>query len=555
MKTFNFTKEAHLLGKCFRVDYSSISVLLEAHSKIRNVEVGKLVYIGIIGAGIIGIIDEIRKLNREDNQAYVYVDEFNDESTLESSVYVVAEITMLGVIKDGKFTRSLVDVPRLDSECYALNGENISKFMRIISFSSDKNNLHIGKYVIDETADAYLDGNKFFQRHAAILGSTGSGKSWTVASLLEKANKLPNSNVIVFDLHGEYKSLSFAKRYTIPSPSDKESDNNLYLPYWLLNSNELQAMFLSQSEHSAHNQVSAFNACVLNAKIFMLTEPLNVTINSPVPFDIRLVVEELKIMDTELEPGAKAGTTKKGKFYGQFSRLISRIENKINDSRYNFMFADGAAHVITSMKAIARQLINDNIKIIDFSEVPEEILPMIISLVARIIYNVQFWTDKNDRYPIVLVCDEAHIYLPKKDRLDPSELQTVETFEKIAKEGRKYGVSLLVVSQRPSDISETILSQCNNILALRLTNATDQATVRRFMPDSFSSILNVLPILNIGECIVVGDSVLLPTRIKQFIPTEKPLSGTVDFWDEWSKEKPRTRDLGKAISNMIMQRK
>lgn len=545
MKTFNFEKENHLVGKCFRVDYSSISVVVDVQSKVNILEVGKLVSVGINNDScIIGIIDTIRKLNREDNQAYVYVDKDTDDASLETSVQVVADITMLGALEGGKFTRSLVNVPKLDSECFVLDGENIKKFMHIISFSSEKNNLHIGKYVIDETADAYLDGNKFFQRHAAILGSTGSGKSWTVASILERANKLNSSNVVVFDLHGEYGSLSFAERLKVPSSNTPE--NALYLPYWLLNASELQSMFLEQSEHSAHNQVSAFNAAVLEAKGG--GEGSTISINSPVPFDIKDVIEALKALNTEVTDGARAGTTKKGKFYDQFSRLIARIENKINDKRYSFMF-DAPTN---SMVDVAYNLINDKIKVIDFSEVPEEILPVIISLVARIIYNVQFWMNKEDRHPIVLVCDEAHLYLPKKDSLNPSEVRAVETFEKIAKEGRKYGVSLLVVSQRPSDISETILSQCNNILALRLTNATDQATIKRFMPDSFSSILNVLPLLNIGECIVVGDSVLLPTRIKQFMPKEKPLSGTVDFWDEWSKDH-KPRNFEQAINSMIKQ--
>jgi len=457
-------------------------------------------------------------------------------------------------VRDSKFSRSLVDVPKINSECFILNGDNLFNFMQIVSFSSDSN-LNIGKYVIDSNSNAYLDGNKFFQRHAAILGSTGSGKSWTVASILEQANKLPNSNIIVFDLHGEYQSLSFARKYIIPGPSYNTSkDNVLALPYWLLNADELTSMFIEKTEFTATNQISAFYKAIIEAKS-QEANTENISLNSPITFDMKHIIEALTLLDTEMVEGTRAGSTKQGKFYGQFSRLISRIENKISDKRYNFMFGDVNC-MSTSMLDIAQKLVdntgNNRIKIIDFSEVPEEILPVIISLVARIIYNLQFWTDKADRTPISLVCDEAHLYLHKKDQLNPNEIRAVETFEKIAKEGRKYGVSLLVVSQRPSDISETILSQCGNILALRLTNATDQATVRRFMPNSFSSILNVLPMLDIGECIVVGDSVLLPTRIRQFVPREKPLSGTIDFWDEWNTEAKR-RNLKQTISSMVKQ--
>ena len=162
------------------------------------------------------------------------------------------------------------------------------------------------------------------------------------------------------------------------------------------------------------------------------------------------------------------------------------------------------------------------IKVIDFSEVPADILPVIVGLVARILYQVQFWTDRQRRKPIALVCDEAHMYLPKKDGKNPVEQRAVENFEKIAKEGRKYGVALLIVSQRPSDVSSTILSQCNNIVSLRLTNGDDQATVKRLMPESLESLMDTLPILDIGEALVVGDAVLLPSRIRIHPPAEKP---------------------------------
>jgi DNA helicase HerA-like ATPase len=192
------------------------------------------------------------------------------------------------------------------------------------------------------------------------------------------------------------------------------------------------------------------------------------------------------------------------------------------------------------------------IKVVDFSEVPADVLPVIVGLVARIIYQVQFWTDRDKRKPIGLVCDEAHLYLPKKDGKNPVEQRAIENFEKIAKEGRKYGVALLIVSQRPSDVSETILSQCNNVIALRLTNGDDQATVRQLMPESLEGLMDTLPILEIGEALVVGDAVLLPSRIRIKPPTEKPLSATIDFWDEWAKT-PTPPDLVKAVENMRRQ--
>jgi DNA helicase HerA-like ATPase len=151
-----------------------------------------------------------------------------------------------------------------------------------------------------------------------------------------------------------------------------------------------------------------------------------------------------------------------------------------------------------------------------------------------------------------MVCDEAHLYLPKKDGKNPVEQRAIEAFEKIAKEGRKYGVALLIVSQRPSDVSSTILSQCNNVIALRLTNSNDQATVKNLMPESLESLLEVLPIMDIGEALVVGDAVLLPSRIKINEPGEKPLSATIDFWTKWL-QKVKKPNFEKAVENMRKQ--
>jgi hypothetical protein len=249
---------------------------------------------------------------------------------------------------------------------------------------------------------------------------------------------------------------------------------------------------------------------------------------------------------------------KQGSFFGQFSRLLTRIRSKLSDKRYGFLFhAPEKANHYDFMAAMVKQLMDfktkkAQIKVIDFSEVPSEILPVIVGLVARIIFQIQFWTPHDKRRPLAMVCDEAHLYLPKKENQNPIEKRAIEAFEKIAKEGRKYGVALLIASQRPSDVSTTVLSQCNNIIAMRLTNGADQATVKKLMPESLESLLDVLPIMDIGEALVVGDAVLLPSRIKITKPNEKPLSATIDFWSEWQKtaEKP---DFERAVENMRKQ--
>jgi len=387
-----------------------------------------------------------------------------------------------------------------------------------------------------------------------------------VASILERAAKLPTSNLIVFDLHGEYSKLSYARHLRIPGPDElgTASDELLYLPYWLLNAEEMQAMFIDRSEFSAHNQVMAFQDAVIVQKKVILQklekqDVLNAfTLDSPVPFSIDEVIKNLKGMNEEMTQGVHA--LKQGKFFGQFSRLLIRLKSKLSDKRYGFLFnAPESEHDYNAMARTATKLMDyatekAQVKVIDFSEVPADILPVIVGLVARIIYQVQFWTDHDKRRPLAFICDEAHLYLPKKDGKNPVELRAIESFEKIAKEGRKYGVALVIISQRPSDVSATILSQCNNVIALRLTNRDDRNTVSKLMPESLESLLEVLPIMDIGEALVVGDSVLLPSRIKINAPNEKPLSATIDFWSEWMKkvEKP---DFDKAVENMRKQKR
>ena len=193
------------------------------------------------------------------------------------------------------------------------------------------------------------------------------------------------------------------------------------------------------------------------------------------------------------------------------------------------------------------------IKVVDFSEVPSDVLPVVAGVFGRLLYDAQFWIDKGHRTPICLVCDEAHLYLPVKAEAEAVERRALETFERIAKEGRKYGVALVVVSQRPSDVSRTILSQCNNFLVLRLTNDQDQSVVRRLMPDSMSSFTDMLPLLETGEALLLGDAVLLPTRIRLDKPELKPASATRDFWTEWRERSPRADAIQEAIETLRRQ--
>ena len=195
---------------------------------------------------------------------------------------------------------------------------------------------------------------------------------------------------------------------------------------------------------------------------------------------------------------------------------------------------------------------NGGVKIINFSEVPSDVLPLIVSLVARLAFSIQQWTPSDLRHPVALMCDEAHLYIPHRNLADAADDISIQIFERIAKEGRKYGVSLVVISQRPSEVNKTMLSQCSNFISMRLTNAEDQAVIRKLLPDSLGGFSDVLPTLDTGEALVVGDASLLPSRIRIDEPTNKPDSGTIDFWVEWQADTEPNR-LSTAIDNWRKQ--
>lgn len=576
MPLFIFNDDSYTLGNIREVDTRKVTILVNSDKDLRKARVGQLVTVQLSGASecwLIGMIDKVIKAVVTQPLTLEVAEENADEvDVFEDSVVNTVKITLMGaarwdaIVQKYKFSRSLDHVPEIDSTCYILKDAHLEEFMRVISECGDgEHSLELGSYKLNENARAYVDGNKLFQRHAALLGSTGSGKSWTVASILERSSQLPSSNLVVFDLHGEYKELSYAKQLRVPGPDevDVDDDSLLFLPYWLLNSEEIQSLFVDRSEFSAHNQVVIVQDAITEQKKEFLqangrTDLLqSFTLDSPIPYSLNNVIGKLRSLNEERVPGAQAGKEKNGPFNGEFSRLLVRMASRLQDRRYGFLFnSPDKYNQYDSLSMIAEKLMGfgnqkQSIKVIDFSEVPADILPVIIGLVARIIYQIQFWTNPESRRPVAFVCDEAHLYLPRKEG-NPVERRAVEAFEKIAKEGRKYGVALMIVSQRPSDVSATILSQCNNIISLRLTNADDQATVRKLLPESLESLLEALPIMDVGEAMVVGDSVLLPSRIKIDTPTEKPLSATIDFWSRWQEEVTNA-DFSLAVENMRRQ--
>ncbi|MEZ8038776.1 ATP-binding protein [Vibrio sp. 1F263] len=571
MSLFTYSDE-QALGKVASVDTTTVIVEVEDSELLKRLQVNRLAVLQSAKPGqhLIGLISQVTR------KKLFELEDGGEEATNEQNLCKVALIgTMLD--RDGArrdvFRRTLESVPEIDANCFALEGDKLTSFMRVLSnAAAGGNSLTLGKYTLDDNAIAYLNGNKFFQRHAFIGGSTGSGKSWTTAKIIEQMANLESSNAIVFDLHGEYAPLQHEglKHYKVAGPGEIETgrtiaDGAIYLPYWLLSYEALVSLFVDRSDQNAPNQAMIMSREINAAKQQYLEAGgyadilESFTVDSPVPFDIDVLLNRLNEINSEMVPGAN-GKPKQGEFYGKLSRLVARLENKVTDRRLGFLFQGGTetlefdwlGQLTDTLLGSTQENGQGGIKVVDFSEVPSDILPLIVSMVARLAFSIQQWTSSEERHPVALLCDEAHLYIPQRNTVGAADDISIDIFERIAKEGRKYGVSLVVISQRPSEVNKTMLSQCSNFVSMRLTNADDQAVVKRLLPDSLGGFSDVLPTLDTGEALVVGDASLLPSRIRIDEPIHKPNSGTVDFWDEWQQQATHGR-IAKAIQNWRKQ--
>jgi uncharacterized protein len=496
------------------------------------------------------------------------------------------ECQAVGTLVDGKtFERSSVLLPVPTEPAFPAEKDTIDKL-----FAEDADyQFPLGQLAMNKATAMKIHGDRFFSKHIAIVGSTGSGKSCTVARILHDVvgiadeknsniGKQNNSHVVIFDIHDEYAA-AFTLETNQAFTLNHLDIDSLQLPYWLMNSEELESMFIESNEQNSHNQVSQFKQAVIMNKERHNPGIKEMTYDTPVYFSItevykyienmnREVIGRLenenqpKLTDGTLVPDrrvyfdsaksfvtastAKADKATNGPFNGDFNRFVSRLETKLADKRLRFLLhpakSDGTPFKTQDFEEIMKQFLGylnkANVTIVDLSGIPFEVLSITVSLVSRLIFDFCFHYSKlrherdalND-VPVMIVCEEAHNYIPQKD--DAAYRASRKSLERVAKEGRKYGLSLMVVSQRPSEVSDTIFAQCNNFLALRLTNNADQNYVRRLFPDNSSGITDILPNLAPGECVVVGDAVLLPAIVQMPLPKPEPHSQSVCVHKEW----------------------
>jgi hypothetical protein len=493
----------------------------------------------------------------------------------------VMQLGLVGTLLTGapgqedRFVRGAHTFPTIGADCNLIEGDLLVRFMSILGENvPPEERLVLGRFVADEDAAAVADGNKLFQRHLAILGSTGAGKSWTVALMLERAARLAHSNVILLDMHGEYGPLTrrgpdggpaIARGLRIAGPGEEPDDDVIFIPYWLLDRDEMLSLVLDESDPDAANQAMRFTDHVFKLKRGTLFEighediAGTFTVDSPIPYRLGTLVSWLQSDDTEKIVRQPSGNVEPGPYYDRLTRFISRLEARMSDGRYAFMFQPPAeCFEYGWLEQLAGTLLDASggepgIKVIDFSEVPAEALPVVVGVIARLLYDVQFWMDPEQRTPISFVCDEAHLYLPASETTEPVHTVALRAFEEIAKEGRKYGVGLVVVSQRPADISRTVVAQCNNFIVMRLTNDRDQRVIQQLVPESLSRITDVLPLLEVGEAVVLGDALLLPTPVRFDAPVVKPASATRAFWNDWAAQPTSRGAIADGVESLRRQ--
>jgi hypothetical protein len=432
------------------------------------------------------------------------------------------------------FRRGVTRYPIPGAEVLPVSTED----MRAIFAASDEPHIEIGTvYPTDDIRGAlYVD--PMLGKHFAVLGSTGTGKSTSVSLILHRISELsPEGHIVMIDPHGEYSA-------AFKGCGEIFNVDNLQLPYWLMNFEEHCEVLLTTHESERQRDADILAKCLLAARTKGkdMSQYGKVTVDSPIPY---LLTDLNAIIVNEMGKLDRAGDTI------PFQRLKTKLEELRADPRYTFMFSgmmvsDSMGGFLSKLFRLPSQ--GRPISIVDVSGVPSEITSVVVSVLARMVFDYSIWSRTEAQRPILLVCEEAHRYVPK-DEMSETGQAVRKILERIAKEGRKYGVSLGLITQRPSDLAEGVLSQCGTIISMRLNNDRDQACVRAAMPEGARGFLDAIPALRNRECIVCGEGVAIPIRVRfdDLEPEKRPASSDPSFARLWRE----TGDEAGIISRTI----
>lgn len=395
----------------------------------------------------------------------------------------------------------------------------------------------IGMVYPTSSVRAALDIDPMLARHFAILGSTGSGKSTATAMILNRIiDVAPFGHIVLIDPHGEYGP-AFSARGRIFNV------DNLALPYWLMNFEEHCEAFISSqgAEKELDRSILAKCLAAARAKSHLARTYTDLTVDAPIPY---LLHDLIAALDSEM------GKLEKSNDIGRYLRLRVRIEEMLRDTRHSFMFNNNLVHdTMRSFLSSILRMDDDGrpVSVLDLSGVPSDIVATVVALIARIIMDHAIWSRDEDPRPALIICEEAHRYVPA-ERFNTS-VAARRSLERIAKEGRKYGVSIGLVTQRPSDLAEGALSQCGTIITMRLNNEADQNCVRNALPEGGRGFLQALPALRMGEAIICGEGVAMPMRVRLDLQPEsqRPASNDPSFSTVWEHEQTDRKALDRTI--------
>lgn len=545
MGIFRF-KDDDALGRVFEVDTSTVSIEIDDISILKRMQINRLVALQSSRPGdyLIGIINKIVRLANDRSE--LIDEEGNLERNLVRIILIGTFIDKQGV-SGGIFRRGINTVPEIDANCFAIESDKLTKFMHILSqVTEDENKLSLGVFTLDNNAEAFINCERFFQRHALIVGGIGSGKSWTTAHIIQQLKNNKNFNTILLDLNGEYSTSQCEQvaRYKIagrPDLSKSIEDEIVFLPYWLLDQDELHSLLIDGNFPNASTQITLIGQEVKRAKLEFLKSKVNnisetkILVDDPIPYHLGKLIHRLKSINSAVR--YSKNESKSGKYFGMLSDVVFKLEKFCSDSKFSFMFSDDEILMEVDWLARIYDLLlgknsvegeeNIGVKIFDLSMVPSDILPIAIRLIARMILICQERLIENRGRKTILFCEDAHLYIPNGNHEENTSGISAKIFERIAKEGRKLHLGLVVISQRPSEINPIVLSQCSNIVAMRLTNSDDQSVVQSLIPEDVGKNSDQLSILDIGEAFVFGNSSNFPTRVQVFEPRQKPFDSVM----------------------------
>jgi len=581
------------LGRIIRVDSSTIEVeVADEIPSATPIINGRLYKIGQIGTfvkipvgnistyGIVSAVSNTPSTIKDDKRAY-------NQGSRFLSVQLVGE-----KVGDDEFQKGVGTYPTINDEVHLVTEKDLFD----IYGKKDNNSIEIGKHSSSDNLSVNADIHKLVLRHSAILGSTGSGKSNTAVSVLSAIlNDYPGSRVILVDPHGEYAS-AFPKARVFRI---NDSVRPLHIPFWLMSFDEL-AFFLVGAEpkddqRPEYRKLREFvverkraNATTLKSGA---VDPFRVSADSPIPFNVRELwhemywwlnaafpeaVAEKQTKDTalvestgdynKLEPpifkpyAVGSGAPYKSKVNQEFYAYEKKIISRLRDSAYDFIFHPGEYADVSSTKDL-HDLLNDwiggeeRLTILDLAGVPFSVLDITVGLITRFVFDSMFW-GRDEPYtgkqrPLFIAYEEAHSYLNKSEGNNYAK----DAVERIFKEGRKFGVGAMIISQRPSEVSETILAQVGTFIALRLTNSSDQAIVKSSAPDNLISLIDLLPSLRTGEALVIGEAVKIPSRVRIPLKTPRPTSEDPKLVEAWGEPFVRGVDDYKQVVSSQREQK